>query len=316
MTGFPQDVWTGRTDVAESGFSMRWHQAIRPLPGSGEAPGAVLVGFACDAGVRRNHGRAGAALGPHALRTMLANVTLQQPATLYDAGDVGCDGDALEEAQDSYAERLAELLARDHLPIGLGGGHEIAWAAFQGLANSLGDAVRPPRIGIINLDAHFDLRAGTHGTSGTPFRQIAEECAERGWPFHYACFGVSRFANTAALFERARSLGVRYRLDEQLGYADLDPAVEELESFIAEVEHVYLTVCLDVLPPDLAPGVSAPSARGVSLDVIERLVDVACASGKLRVADVAELNPVHDIDGRTARVAARLVARIASEAVR
>jgi formiminoglutamase len=81
--------------------------------------------------------------------------------------------------------------------------------------------------------------------------------------------------------------------------------------FLSQVDHVYLTMCLDVLPAAVAPGVSAPSARGVGMDVIEPIVDRVVSSGKLRLADVAELNPSLDIDHHTARVAARLVARVA-----
>jgi formiminoglutamase len=87
-----------------------------------------------------------------------------------------------------------------------------------------------------------------------------------------------------------------------------------LAAFLAEVDHVYFTICLDVLPAAVAPGVSAPAARGVPLDVVEPIIDVIAASGKLRVADIAELNPGCDIDQRTARVAARLLARVAERA--
>ena len=53
------------------------------------------------------------------------------------------------------------------------------------------------------------------------------------------------------------------------------------------------------------------AALGIDPGLVERLVDVVTASGKLRVADVAELNPKFDIDSRTARLADRLIARIA-----
>lgn len=86
--------------------------------------------------------------------------------------------------------------------------------------------------------------------------------------------------------------------------------LQTVDTFLAEVDHVYLTMCLDVLPAGVAPGVSAPSARGVAMEVIEPIVDRVAASGKLRLADVAELNPSLDIDNHTARVAARLVARV------
>ena len=55
------------------------------------------------------------------------------------------------------------------------------------------------------------------------------------------------------------------------------------------------------------PGVSAPPARGVELAVIEPLIAHIRASGKLRLADLAEYNPNLDQDNRSARVAARLV---------
>lgn len=308
--GFPAGLWQGRRDVEETGFAGRWHEVVRPLPAAG--PGLVLLGFASDAGVVRNQGRAGAAAGPGALRRALANVPLAASAALYDAGDVICAGDALEAAQDDYANAVTRLLADGHRVIGLGGGHEIARGAFAGLFAALqASGERAPRIGIVNFDAHFDLRAGDRATSGTPFRQIAEQCASAAAPFAYFCLGVSRFANTAALFERARGLGVHWRLDEALTLADLDAARTELDAFAAGVDHLYLTICLDVLPPDLAPGVSAPSARGVELAVIEPLIDRIVGSRKLRLADIAELNPGLDLDQRTARVAARLLARIA-----
>jgi formiminoglutamase len=50
--------------------------------------------------------------------------------------------------------------------------------------------------------------------------------------------------------------------------------------------------------------------------VLEPLIDAVCASGKVRVADIAEMNPRFDIDGRTAAVAARIAARIANGVAR
>lgn len=310
-SGFPAELWRGRRDAEESGYAARWHDAVKALPADGGG-GLVLLGFASDAGVVRNQGRAGAAGGPAALRRALANVPLAAPAELYDAGDVVCSGDALEAAQAAYATAVEQLLAAGHRVVGLGGGHEIAHGAFAGLFAALrARGAAAPRIGIVNFDAHFDLRAGARATSGTPFREIAELCAASGADFDYLCFGISRFANTAALFERARRLGAHWRLDEALTPADLPAAGAEFDAFAAGVDHLYLTICLDVLPPHLAPGVSAPSARGVELAAIEPLLDRIVGSGKLALVDIAELNPALDIDQRTARVAARLVARIA-----
>lgn len=312
----PADMsrWNGRIDAAEGVGGMRWHQQMQPVEHTA-APAIVLLGFACDAGVARNHGRTGAREGPQALRAMLANMPALA-GQIADAGDVVCmpvdDDDGLEATQQELAQAVAALLAAAHRPIVLGGGHEMAFGTFCGLARSLAGADKPPRIGILNLDAHFDLRLAAQANSGTPFRQIADDCCARGWAFNYCCLGVSRFANTQALFDRAATLGVRTLLDEQMTSSDGAAIAATLASFLERVDHLYFTICLDVLPAALAPGVSAPAARGVGLDVIEPIIDLVAASGKLRVADIAELNPTHDIDQRTARVGARLVARLAA----
>ncbi len=307
------EPWQGRVDPEAD--SARWHQRIQPLA-DGSEPGLALLGFASDEGVRRNHGRVGAANGPSAIRKALANLGWHRSGPAYDAGDVVCaDGD-LEAAQARLGGNVCTLLDAGHLPIVLGGGHEVAFGSWQGLAGHLGgdrfeqQAPRKaaPRIGIINFDAHFDLRDPAQVTSsGTPFAQIAEQCAARGWPFAYACIGISRASNTRALFQRAAELGVLVREDHEIRESRLPGLVTELQAFIAGCDAVYLTIDIDVLPACEAPGVSAPAARGVALSLLEPLLEFVRDSGKLRLADLAELNPEHDIDNRTARVAARLI---------
>ncbi|WP_137936686.1 formimidoylglutamase [Chitinivorax sp. B] len=302
--------WQGRLDSEEVGDVRRWHQQVR-CERTANGVGIALLGFACDAGVKRNHGRPGAHKGPQVIRQALANLAWHgADKTVLDAGDVVCEGNDLEAAQAELAVMVDSLLAEGHFPIVLGGGHEIAFGTFSGLARYLGNYHQVPHIGIINLDAHFDLRLAREANSGTPFRQIAESCEAHGWPFHYACFGVAEPSNTEALFARAHELGVSYRLDEDMGVAQLLPTLQQLQQFIAKVDHIYLTIDIDVLPAYQAPGVSAPAARGVALEVVEAIVDMVKASGKLRVADLAELNPEFDIDHRTAKTAARLVYRL------
>jgi formiminoglutamase len=309
LTPTDQNLWSGRLDREEGSAPLRWHEIVRSAV-DGTGNGTAFLGFACDAGVVRNRGRAGAAEGPRVLRQALSNLPVITEHALYDAGDVICVADELESAQREYSATVSRLLTTGYRVVGLGGGHEIAFAAFEGLATSLAARTPVPRIGIVNFDAHLDLRAGDRATSGTPFRQIAELCASRGWPFEYFCIGASRYANTGALFARADALAARYRLDEQLTVLDLPTARAELAAFVSGVDCTYLTLCLDVLPAAVAPGVSAPAARGVSLEVIEPLANDVARSGRLRLFDVAELCPRHDIDNRTARTAARIVASV------
>jgi formiminoglutamase len=297
-------------DRGETGPVLRVKDVLRPID-EGAADGVAILGFASDEGVRRNFGRVGAAEGPAAIRAMLERLPVHCPGPLYDAGDVACTDGRLEEAQARLADRLAVLLDRGIRPVVLGGGHEIAFGSFSGLAKHLGEGLARTKVLIVNIDAHFDLRLAPVPNSGTPFRQIAELCAEKGAAFDYLCFGISDLSNTTALFERAHKLGVSFWRDEEMRLRDSVNLQAALAQRLMEADKVYLTIDLDVLPASVAPGVSAPAARGVSLEIVEDLVDEILSSGKLALADIAELNPSLDRDGQTARIAARLAHRLA-----
>src|SRR5699024_1425801 len=216
-------------------------------------------------------------------------------APVYDGGDVVCGDDqgghALETAQAELGRHVTAALEAGHFPICLGGGHAIAFASWQGLAQHLAPLEQNPRIGIINLDAHFDLRDPDEvRSSGTPFSQMAEACARRGWHFAYACLGAARASSTKALFRVADSLAVLVIEDRDVR-RDPETVRRNLTRFMAALDHLYLTIDLDGLPASEAPGVSAPAARGVPLIQLEPVIDLVRDSGKLRLADIAEMNP-------------------------
>jgi len=311
-----QNLWQGRVDSGERGDTTRLFRIVHALQTADLTPlgGApVLLGFSCDAGVLRNQGRPGAAQGPDAIRRALANVPAHGLPALYDAGNVGCEDGDLESAQLALAQTVRAVLARGGLPLVLGGGHEVAWGTWQGLRAHLDAQDDGGRVLIINIDAHFDLRTSRPASSGTPFDQIANACAERGQPFDYVCLGVSRLSNTPALFGRADALGVCYVEDVDMQERHLPSRLAELEARIAATDHVYLTIDLDALPAAVMPGVSAPAPYGVPLSVVEEVALLARRSGKLRVADLAEYNPQYDRDQQGARVAARLAWRLLAD---
>jgi len=311
MNELPVDwPWQGREDAADGATARRWHQVVRPR--GNDASAVAVQGFACDAGVARNHGRVGAAEGPAAIRRALANLAAHDIGPVDDLGDVACEGDALEAAQENYAASAAAALSSGSLVIGLGGGHEIAYASYLALSHLLEYSASRDPVGVINFDAHFDLRGDERATSGTPFRQILEHGRARGRDIAYHCLGISRYSNTAALFERARALGVSWVEDLELRADRFAEIERELRAFLARYPRIYLTVCLDVLPAAVAPGVSAPAALGVDPALVARLIEVVIGSGQVAIADVAELNPRFDPDEQTARIAARFVAQLAT----
>ncbi|WP_042432671.1 formimidoylglutamase [Streptacidiphilus anmyonensis] len=300
--------WSGRDD-GPGVENLRWHHVVSLDPSTAVSGDAAFVGFRSDEGVRRNKGRQGAAEGPRALRAALASMALPSRQSALDVGDVEvADGD-LEAGHRRLGEAVSALLDRGHRVAVLGGGHEVAYGSYLGLTGSglLRDGAR---LGVLNLDAHFDLRDEPRPSSGTPFLQMARDEERAGRRLNYWVLGVSQPSNTATLFRTADRLGVRYLPDTECGTLDRYRVDGFVEEFLASCDVVHLTIDLDVLPAAAAPGVSAPAAYGVPIEIVEHVCTQVAASGKPLLVDVAELNPALDVDHRTARTAARLLHRI------
>ena len=218
-------------------------------------------------------------------------------------------GDALEAGQETLATAIGEALSGLERLVVLGGGHETAFGSFQGLRQAHPKA----RIGILNLDAHLDLRlpGEAGGSSGTPFGQIRDLDPEG---FDYLCVGYAEESNTQALLKRAQDWGVGLVRDHEL-IADPLAAHPAITDLIARNDCLYLTIDIDVLSHFQAPGVSAPAARGIPLSTIEQIVSFAIKTAAslqtpLALADLVELSPSHDRDGVTAKTAALLARRL------
>ena len=326
-------LWTGRVEPFETQRARYWYQLAQPYDFDKAGQRVGLVGFACDQGVRRNQGRIGARAAPPLLKSTFASLPVikeiqdsfegKLTTLMADAGDIECkDNDtlaeqALEQAQQCYADVITSVIKQGSLAIGLGGGHAIAYGSFLGLwqamqtAPSDQDKIKAQTvIGIINFDAHLDIRASDVATSGTPFRQIAEHLQAFNQPFHYCCIGVSRLSNTAALFDRADDLGVQIISDEDCNHKKWKKLASQITHFIEQVDIIYLTIDMDCMPASVVPGVSAPAAYGINLGFVERAVKLIMDSGKVKIADIAEINPTYDIDNRSCKVAARLLSTI------
>lgn len=286
-----KSLWTGRMDGKRVHHSVRFE--------NGDTPTYALLGFASDAGVKRNQGREGAAFGPEAFRKAFANLPILKPLRLRDFGDIVCT-DNLEEAQELFKTKIKELLNKGYTPFAIGGGHEISYPHYCALAETFPQL----NIGIINFDAHLDLRSPLEGhlsTSGSSFYQIAKESKS----FHYLCLGAQELSNTSELWDRLKALKGEHVLAEEM-ILNKEKALNRLTDFLKKVDKVYLTVCLDVFSQAYAPGVSAPNPLGLSpYDALPLLHEIK-TSGKMLSFDIAELNPHFDRDGITAKLAAHI----------
>lgn len=309
-------IWKGRTDPLDGDAGFRWHHVIKPMdlygilqPVSGKGPQFAFLGFCCDEGVRRNQGRVGAKEGPLNIRKNLRNLSVHfdpEKISLYDAGDVICVEDKMELAQEMLSKKITQLLHAGYKPLVLGGGHEVAYGHFHGIHTF--SKQQKTKIGIINIDAHFDLRKyDKQGNSGTSFFQISELLNSDGYEFHYLVLGVHEAANTIALFNTARSLGAKWQTSSACTSDNLGSVFTLIENFVSNVQAVYLSLDLDVMNQAAAPGVSAPAPFGLQPEVVRQILKKIFENETVISLDVAELNPTIDVDFRTARLAAHLI---------
>ncbi|WP_425235728.1 formimidoylglutamase [Ulvibacterium sp.] len=302
------EIWTGR----KSGKNLYLHEIVKCMDLDSIVPDTTsktiaILGYACDEGVRRNQGRIGAAQGPDAIRKQLGKMPnhLNPDTKLLDIGSISCADEDMEESQDLLSIKVSQLLKNSIFPVLLGGGHDMAYGHFQGIKKFLNGN---KSIGIINFDAHFDLRNNGNGNnSGTPFYQIAQDCKADGTSFNYLCFGIRKDANDKVLFQTANKLDVGYIENARFHLRYWKSVERELQTFIGKVDALYVTIDLDGFSSAYAPGVSAASPMGFSPDIVLECLKVILLSRKLISVDIAEMNPRYDVDNCTAKLAASLI---------
>ncbi len=295
--------WTGRFDGEEESYHRIFQRVKTELDYETINPNDfVLHGFAVDEGVKRNKGRVGAKDAPDVIRKNLSNFpVINSDFALLDFGNVKCEDENLELSQNLLAEKVFKVLSKQAKSVVLGGGHEVTFAHYSGIRKAFPNQ----KIGIINFDAHFDNRSLENGlaTSGTGFWQIAQEGEIRS--LH---IGIQKNSNTRRLFEVADDFGMKYILADEIYSENIPNLTFTINSFLEDVDIVYVTICMDVFNASIAPGVSAPAYNGIFTDRnFMQIYRHILSSEKTKALDVAEVNPNFDIQERTARLAASLV---------
>jgi len=288
----------------------RLGEVIQSWPGDLSAlqPGrAVLLGFPQDEGVRRNHGRPGAAEAPNEIRRWLYRLTPWDGETganlsdlpPLDIGNIRLAGD-LESTQARLGSVIAEILRRGAIPVVLGGGHETAYGHYLGYVT----ADRP--VGVINLDAHLDVRpiSDGQGHSGSAFRQALEHPTQPLPGNRYVCLGALPSAVSRQHWQYVQDRGGTVHWNTGPRRSLYEPFQREIDRLSKGNCQVYVTVDADVVRASDAPGVSAPNAVGLpGADVIACVFAAGC-SPYVSSFDLVEINPRYDRDHQSARWAA------------
>lgn len=318
--------WEGRIDGQEF-HVLRFHQIIKcvdvleqSIPIEKGKKSFALIGFSCDEGVKRNQGRTGASRGPDFIRKNLKNLPLHHAENLqlWDFGNIVCTDGNLEKAQESLSNLIQWTLSQKIFPIVLGGGHEVTYGHVKGIQEFLKNE-NENRLFALNFDAHFDNREclENKGNSGTGFYQLMLDSKNENTDFTYFTWGVQKSGNTPLLFERAIEDKASVLLAEDFhseNKSEIDKFFKPILDSSDAPTPLYFTIDLDGFRMDSAPGVSAPSALGISPDhLFQHYFKKVLQAERLVSLDIAELNPDHDIDERTAKLAAQLVFLIIHE---
>ncbi|HVY30327.1 MAG TPA: arginase family protein [Polyangiaceae bacterium] len=276
----------------------------------------ALLGLPDDTGVKLNFGRSGAAEGPAALRAALAGFGASFDAAaersldvaVFDAGDVEPVPGGESELLETHAR--VEAAARELHELGLvvvavGGGHDLSLPTLRALSQYRGAA-----LGGINVDAHLDVRERIG--SGMPFRKLIEGGFLE--PRRFIELGLNRFANDQRDWEWLKAQGTELVLIDEVLRQGVR-AGERLERALAGGSG-FLSIDLDGLDGAFAPGVSAKNPLGLRVEHAAELAETAGLRPEILHFDLMELCPAHDVDGRTARVAAYLFLAFAAAVAR
>lgn len=286
-------LWNGKIDSFEEDDLKLW-QVVKDISEVQEKGGVCFVGYDTEDGILRDEGVAGAAEGADAIRKGLSELPSIKNLRIYDYGNL--EKKTLEEAQEEYSEKIADIYSKGLFPIGLGGGHDIVYGAYKGIRKAFPDK----KIGIISFDAHLDIKSyDERMTSETSFKKILDEDKN----VEYAITGFQRLENSRSLIKNADEKGVLV-LEEE--YPE-EFTISSLKSFVKKMDIVYVTICMDVFDGAAAPGVSFPTVLEMDSKKGKRILRALMETKKVVCLDFAEINPRYDIANRTSRLAGYMI---------
>lgn len=286
-------LWNGKIDSFEEDDLKLW-QVVKDISEVQEKGGVCFVGYDTEDGILRDEGVAGAAEGADAIRKGLSELPSIKNLRIYDYGNL--EKKTLEEAQEEYSEKIADIYSKGLFPIGLGGGHDIVYGAYKGIRKAFPDK----KIGIISFDAHLDIKSyDERMTSETSFKKILDEDKN----VEYAITGFQRLENSRSLIKNADEKGVLVLEEEYLE----EFTISSLKSFVKKMDIVYVTICMDVFDGAAAPGVSFPTVLGMDSKKGKRILRALMETKKVVCLDFAEINPRYDVANRTSRLAGYMI---------
>jgi arginase len=294
------------------------------MAANGSQPVAV-IGAPLDLGA----GRRGVDMGPSAIRYAGLNARLAEigrrsedwgnvESTVAEAADAGDERARYLLPVLRACERVAALVRRaaesGATPLVLGGDHSVALGSLGGLASIYGPG------GVLWLDAHGDLNTPETTPSGNVHGMVLAAVLGLGgsafetkaWPLpavdpqRVALVGVRSL--DAGERERVRELGAKVFTMSDVDRLGVERAVRESLAHVAGPGFVHVSLDMDVVDPEVAPGVGTPVRGGLSYREAHLALELVAESGLSSSLDVVEVNPIFDRENETGKLAVELVA--------
>ncbi len=194
------------------------------------------------------------------------------------------------------------------------GDHSVALGTLAGLREVHGPG------GAIWLDAHADLNRPETSPTGNVHGMVlaaalglaGDRFREEGWglpalaPGRVALVGVRSLDDG----ERAllRDLDARLFTMSDVDRLGVEHAVREALAHVAGAGFVHVSLDMDALDPDVAPGVGTPVRGGLSYREAHLALELVAESGLATSLDVVEVNPILDRENETGKLAVELIA--------
>ena len=217
-----------------------------------------------------------------------------------DRGDVNLAGKSIDDSTLPIKEAVAASVADHRLTLLAGGNNAVTRPGVLGLGLPL------DKVGLVTLDAHFDMRDLDAGLSnGNPVRALIAD----GLPGkNIAQVGIASFANTAEMHRDAIAAGNLVISMEEVRSDGIRKAIEQAIDHVAKCEAVVIDCDIDVIDRAQMPG--APGARPGGMHVSDFFWAVRKLASRhsVRVIDLTEWDPPLDTTDLSALTAARWVA--------
>ena len=217
-----------------------------------------------------------------------------------DRGDVDLRGLTIEKATGPIREAVEFSASVHELTLLIGGNNAVTRPGVLGLGLPL------EKVGLITLDAHFDMRDTHEGLSnGNPVRALIQDGLTGS---NIAQVGLASFANSKAMHEDALACGNMVVTMEEVRLNGIQGAIERAIGHVRHCEAVVVDCDIDVIDRSQFPG--APGARPGGMAVMEffKAVRMLASEPRVRVIDLTEWDPPLDSTDLSALTAARWVA--------